>query len=260
MTPEPTTPASKVLFVPYDPAKHLFGRSYWCKHRLEDQGIFPAELASDRTMYCTRIGVDPSIRPDAYDLLFGPRIPSPEALAEATRKGEAKTDDDIIRDSNPSRCPFTNRPFFMVIEHPERGPVATYGGPYDSYTLPEPDDMDRPDCDHVLRCERFDHDAGHWVEGGDPLGLEVVTNRELSDLYEFKYRVEEVAGKARAMDEILNAACAGKGVEVNLRTGRVAIPPVRVSRELANWLLDVLLDRKPAAILDAGAGKGEGKQ
>ena len=182
------------------------------------------------------------------------------ALAEATPKGEAKTEDDIIRDSNPSRCPFTNRPFFMVIEHPERGSVATYGGPYDSYTLPEPDDMDRPDCDHVLRCERFDHDAGHWVEGGDPLGLEVVTNRELSDLYEFKYRVEEVAGKARAMDEILNAACAGKGVEVNLRTGRVAIPPVRVSRELANWLLDVLLDRKPAAILDAGAGKGEGKQ
>lgn len=36
------------------------------------------------------------------------------------------------------------------------------------YTIPETDD------DGELRCERYDHDAGEWVEGGEPTGLWIV--------------------------------------------------------------------------------------
>lgn len=59
----------------------------------------------------------------------------------------------------PERCPVTNRPFFLWIEHPTVGMVPTYGGPYDSYTIPEVDN------DGEFSCERFDHDEGGWVDG-----------------------------------------------------------------------------------------------
>jgi hypothetical protein len=62
------------------------------------------------------------------------------------------------------RCPITGRPYFMHVEHPERGSIPTFGGPFDSYTIPEVDE------DGCLRCERYDHDAGHWIEGGESLG------------------------------------------------------------------------------------------
>ena len=61
-------------------------------------------------------------------------------------------------------CPITGRKFWGNIEHPELGLVATYGGPFDTYTIPAISD------DGELRCERFDQDAGHWVEGGEPAG------------------------------------------------------------------------------------------
>lgn len=36
----------------------------------------------------------------------------------------------------PEVCPVTGRQFFMWIEHPALGYVPTYGGPFDSYTIP----------------------------------------------------------------------------------------------------------------------------
>lgn len=77
-----------------------------------------------------------------------------------------------------TRCPFTKRPYFMHIDHPELGRVPTYGGPFDSYTIPTPDD----DGERTLRVERYDHDAGDWIEGGEPLRLHVVTDQEFSRL------------------------------------------------------------------------------
>jgi hypothetical protein len=59
----------------------------------------------------------------------------------------------------PENCPITNLPFFMMIEHPDLGVVPTYGGPYDSYTIPEKDDGG----DYYR--ERYDHDEGRWIEG-----------------------------------------------------------------------------------------------
>jgi hypothetical protein len=64
----------------------------------------------------------------------------------------------------PDRCPITGRKFWGNLDHPELGMVATYGGPYDTYTIPSPDE------DGELRCERFDQDRGEWIEGGEPTG------------------------------------------------------------------------------------------
>lgn len=64
----------------------------------------------------------------------------------------------------PAHCPITGRKFWGNIDHPERGLVATYGGPFDTYSIPYLSD------DNELRVERFDQDAGDWVEGGEPCG------------------------------------------------------------------------------------------
>lgn len=75
-------------------------------------------------------------------------------------------------------CPFTGREFFMNVVHPELGEVPTYGGPFDSYTIPVPDE------DGNLRVERYDHDAGDWVEGGEPVPFSVIDEKVLNTMYE----------------------------------------------------------------------------
>ena len=65
----------------------------------------------------------------------------------------------------PDKCPITRRDFFMWIEHPKKGMVPTYGGPFDSYTIPEMDDSpDLPYHERELLCAHYDHDAGYWKE------------------------------------------------------------------------------------------------
>lgn len=72
----------------------------------------------------------------------------------------------------PDKCPITQLPFFMWLDHPDLGYVPTYGGPFDSFTIPaiegEPTD---PWHEREFRSERYDHDAGYWVEGGEPIPL-----------------------------------------------------------------------------------------
>lgn len=58
----------------------------------------------------------------------------------------------------PEVCPVTLRPFFLWIESPGGEMVPTYGGPYDSYTIPV------ANKDGEFSCERFDHDEGAWVD------------------------------------------------------------------------------------------------
>lgn len=74
----------------------------------------------------------------------------------------------------PEKCPITQRPFFMWIEHHKTGEmVPTYGGPYDSYTLAEFDGED-------FVCERFDHDAGGWlIDCMEGLGVKLVDDQSL---------------------------------------------------------------------------------
>jgi len=80
----------------------------------------------------------------------------------------------------PDRDPITLRPFFMWIEHPERGMVPTYGGPFDSFTLAVPDNLPEGKeqiarIDVEYSCERYDHDEGAWVEGCEDSGMRVVS-------------------------------------------------------------------------------------
>ena len=89
----------------------------------------------------------------------------------------------------PEMCPITFARFFMWIEHPERGWVPTYGGPFDSYTIPEPDydEHERPFArfDVEYTQERFDHDAGMWGES-ESVDIRTITEEKLIELDAWK--------------------------------------------------------------------------
>lgn len=77
----------------------------------------------------------------------------------------------------PDKCPITRRDFFMEIDG-----VPTYGGPFDSYTIPEM--LGTPDQswhDRELFVRRFDHDRGHWVDD-EIIDLRVIHDGVLDDL------------------------------------------------------------------------------
>ena len=65
----------------------------------------------------------------------------------------------VLQEAIEQPCPVTGERFFMVIQHPDIGWVATYGGPYDSYTAPVRDAREA-----TLFRWRYDHDAGRWIE------------------------------------------------------------------------------------------------
>lgn len=69
-------------------------------------------------------------------------------------------------------CPITKRRFFMMVPHPTAGWVPTYGGPFDSYTVPTLDE------DGELWCEIYDHDRRGWLNYRDRVGLRVVKTDE----------------------------------------------------------------------------------
>lgn len=86
----------------------------------------------------------------------------------------------------PAICPITFRPFFMWLDHPTLGRVPTYGGPFDSYTIPVPDlphsgSIERHDVEFL--CERFDHDLGGWVVGMEDPGYRVIDSSVLMGLF-----------------------------------------------------------------------------
>ena len=77
----------------------------------------------------------------------------------------------------PDKCPITRRDFFMEIDG-----VPTYGGPYDSYTIPEMlGTPEQPWHDRELFVRRFDHDRGHWVDD-EIIDLRVIHDGVLDDL------------------------------------------------------------------------------
>ena len=81
----------------------------------------------------------------------------------------------------PDVCPITLLKFFMWIEHPIKGWVPTYGGPFDSYTLAEPCNLPKKGSiefhDIEYQRERFDHDQGCWLIDE----VECVTNRVIAE-------------------------------------------------------------------------------
>lgn len=84
----------------------------------------------------------------------------------------------------PDRCPLTGLPFFMAIDG-----IATYGGPYDSYTIPTRDD------DETYTRSHYDHDEGGWSED-ERIGLTVLSEE-----------AEEARGEAIARADAAEARC-----------------------------------------------------
>lgn len=88
----------------------------------------------------------------------------------------------------PDVCPVTGRRFFMWIEHETLGYVPTYGGPFDSYTIPSRDSSGE------FSCERYDHDLGGWV-GGEFIGLYLIDDDEQCRVCELEERIAELEAR-----------------------------------------------------------------
>lgn len=103
----------------------------------------------------------------------------------------------------PDVCLITKRPFFMWLEHPTKGYVPTYGGPFDSYTLAE------PNGDGTFFCERYDHDAGHWVDWTDGIDLRLIDNQredyEYGTVATLQAKLEAAEKDAAKRAELLKA-------------------------------------------------------
>ena len=105
------------------------------------------------------------------------------------------------------KCPITGRPFFMTLDHPDLGRVPTYGGPYDSYTIPAPEGEPTDQWhERELRSERYDHDAGWWVEGGEPIPLRIVHEDVLFKLQEDAEAAVAPTPPAQAANSVLGDA------------------------------------------------------
>ena len=140
----------------------------------------PTALAQLRHLYQNMVNGAVRDTASAKRIAEGLLAPAIEALERGTPPAAPAAVAGPSRDLCPEKCPITGRPFFMVLDHPELGPVPTYGGPFDSYTIPAPEG-EPTDLWHEreLRCERFDHDAGDWVEGGHPIPLRIVHDNVL---------------------------------------------------------------------------------
>ncbi|EJJ1398218.1 ead/Ea22-like family protein [Salmonella enterica] len=102
----------------------------------------------------------------------------------------------------PDVCPVTGRQFFMWIEHETLGYVPTYGGPFDSYTIPTRDSSGE------FSCERYDHDLGGWV-GGEFIGLYLIDDDEQCRVSELEERIAELEARTvnlskRSVGEVMH--------------------------------------------------------
>ncbi|WP_323950113.1 hypothetical protein [Aeromonas caviae] len=108
----------------------------------------------------------------------------------------------------PDKCPITRRDFFMEIDG-----VPTYGGPYDSYTIPEMlGTPEQPWHERELFVRRFDHDEGRWVDDG-VISQRVIHDGVLDELLDLKEQQADQSGVAPQGGEQLNknpAATAGQ--------------------------------------------------
>lgn len=108
----------------------------------------------------------------------------------------------------PDKCPITRRDFFMEIDG-----VPTYGGPYDSYTIPEMlGTPEQPWHERELFVRRFDHDEGRWVDD-EIITQRVIHDGVLDELLDLKEQQADQVGVEPQGGEQLNknpAATAGQ--------------------------------------------------
>ena len=126
------------------------------------------------------------------------------ALVEALEKAQQGA--NINNQWKPDVCPITGRRFFMWIEHPQMGMVPTYGGPFDSYTIPT------RDSDGEFSCERYDHDFGGWVDD-ECVGVYLIDDDEQCRVYELEQSVTELREQLRTV-ELSNSVLESRTVTV----------------------------------------------
>lgn len=76
--------------------------------------------------------------------------------ARIQRSGAEKTDE---KTEHPEICPMTGWEQWGQVEHPHEGWLMTYGGPYNTYTIPK---LDREGL--VFERYNFCQDAGNWSD------------------------------------------------------------------------------------------------
>lgn len=119
----------------------------------------------------------------------------------------------------PDVCPITGLPFFMWITHHETDQwVPTYGGPYDSYTIPVRDE----DGCYIREC--YDHDLGGWrVDEHEDVGVQIVNDQ----LYTSEEYPEKLKAQIKSLTELSDARLAwGQRLEsqlAELRQGGEAV-------------------------------------
>ncbi len=99
-------------------------------------------------------------------------------------------------------CPITGFPFFAVVNHQDDA-VATFGGPYDSYT------MAQLGMDGDYERQRFCHDRGIWMEW-ENLCVFVITENEWCELVE---ALGDGSPAAKIASEWLDQHVAAKAVK-----------------------------------------------
>lgn len=123
-----------------------------------------------------------------------------EQLEEAEKQiVELSRAESVNSQWKPDVCPVTGRKFFMWIEHETLGYVPTYGGPFDSYTIPTRDSSGE------FSCERYDHDLGGWV-GGEFIGLYLIDDDEQCRVCELEERIAELEAKLETADRLQDSA------------------------------------------------------
>lgn len=151
-------------------------------------------------------------------------------------------------DGYPAACPITGRPFFMALLHPALGTVPTYGGPYDSYTIPAPEmsDAGAPLHQRELVCERYDHDRGDWVapeivplriiEDAALIALEERSTPDADALRALRQCYTQLIYCARALENHGHLHHAGSPVHSALKAAQRVLgetePPTKLSAQL----------------------------
>lgn len=76
----------------------------------------------------------------------------------------------------PMLCPVTGLHYWGHVTHPQYGSVPTYGGPFDTYMVPER--TGEIGADDEWTVERYDQDAAQWlIEGFLPVERSLLAAR-----------------------------------------------------------------------------------
>ncbi|EDQ2854741.1 ead/Ea22-like family protein [Salmonella enterica subsp. enterica] len=162
----------------------------WHYHGLAESGGERADRAEKRVSELECIATDYGVKfQKAQDALKHQALlhKSQMEAAEKRLAGLSKAT-SVNSQWKPDVCPVTGRKFFMWIEHETLGYVPTYGGPFDSYTIPTRDSSGE------FSCERYDHDFGGWV-GGEFIGLYLIDDDEQCRVCELEERIAELEAR-----------------------------------------------------------------